>query len=188
MHGAGRDRWRLDVAASRVARVHLGGDVRDGRVRTRAGTWLLPAAGADRVRGRRRRGAGAVAAGGPLAAPRHSGLAGDIPGAGDRGGGPGCGAGAIDRGHDRQRHLEDLVLQGRNRLAGDGRADGASVAVAAPGRARPHSDPGPELRRGGGSCPVRTVAGLAATAVGPPELAVLATRPAPTTNGADRGL
>ena len=116
------------------------------------------------------------------------GCAGGVPGAGDRGGGPGCGTGAIDRGHDRQRHLEDLVLQGRDRLAGDGRADGAGVAVAAPGRARPRGDPGPELRRGGCPCPLRPVARPAAAAVGAPQLAVLAARPAPAAGGADRGL
>src|SRR6476646_4668726 len=60
------------------------------------------------------------------------------------------------------------------------------MAVAARGRAHARCDPGPELRRGRRPGPVRPVPGPAATALGPPQLAVLAARPPPPADGADR--
>jgi 4-amino-4-deoxy-L-arabinose transferase-like glycosyltransferase len=54
------------------------------------------------------------------------------------------------------------------------------------GRARACGDPGPELRRGRCPRPVRPVAGPAAAALGPPQLAVLAAGTPSTADGADR--
>ena len=83
-------------------------------------------------------------------------------------------AGALDRLDGPRRDLEGHVLQGRARLAGARRPDGAGVARAARRRPARRRRPRRELRRGLGARALRPRARAAARPQRPPLVAVLA--------------